>query len=828
MSLPIESAEHSGTAVVFTSGTHRMRIAFPTPAVARVTLTAGKPFLTTPSRVVTAVREGAACTLDESSDEYTVMTDGMRLEVNRATGALRYFRADGTLLFSEPARGGKWLIAKPLYRNVFERGAGTEGAQSIDGARAAALPHTTVFDRDAFEAKLEFCFSEDDALFGLGSYEEGYGNLRGRSREMYQQNMKAVVPHLVSSRGYGVLLDCGSLMTFHDDALGSYWWADAVDELDFYVIAGHTHDDVLRGYRHLTGRAPMPPRWAFGFIQSKERYVNAAELLDVAREYRCRNVPLDCIVLDWKSWPDGGGWGQKSFDAVRFPEPRMLTDELHALGIRLMVSVWPIMTGGCENQRELLDAGLMLGNASTYDAFKPKARALYWKQAERGLFAHGVDAWWCDCTEPFEADWTGAVKPEPHTRLLLNTEESKRYLAADEINLYSLLHSQGMYEGQRSATVDKRVLNLTRSSYAGQSRYGTVTWNGDICATWETLRRCIAEGLNFCATGEAWWTVDAGGFFLRNDPTLWFWRGDYDAGTRGLTPPDAIVPDAGDRGCTDLGFHELYTRWMQYAAWLPMMRSHGTDAAREIWRFGEPGGIFYDALASTIRERMRMLPYLYSVAAGVVFGGGDMMRALALEFPLDRVTHEVDDQFLCGPSLMICPVWRAMLHGSRSSSLDDTEQSRRVYLPQSNGWYDVSDGRCFQGGQWIDAPAPLARIPVFARAGSIVVRGPVRQHAGEMPDAAWEIAVYTGADALFTVYEDEGGSYAYEQGACARVTLQWNESANELIVRPRDGDYAGLLKERAIEVRVISPQGTWFARALYSGSVLHVGCTDRG
>jgi alpha-D-xyloside xylohydrolase len=316
----------------------------------------------------------------------------------------------------------------------------------------------------------------------------------------------------------------------------------------------------------------MLPKWAFGYVQSKERYVNARELVDVVREYRRRKIPLDVIVLDWKSWPNGAGWGQKNFDPVRFPDPKALTTELHAVGARLMVSIWPIMTGDCPNQVELRDRGLMLGNQSTYNAFLPEAREIYWQQAERGLFAHGVDAWWCDCTEPFEADWSGETKPEPQPRLLLNTEAAKKYLDHGQINTYSLPHSQGIYEGQRRVTNAKRVINLTRSGYAGQHRYATVCWNGDVCATWQTLRNCIPEGVNFCATGEPFWTVDIGGFFINNDPKLWFWSGDYADGCRGLTDMNALEPDPNDTGCCDLGFWELYVRWLQYATFLPMFR----------------------------------------------------------------------------------------------------------------------------------------------------------------------------------------------------------------------------------------------------------------
>ncbi|MEY4917374.1 MAG: hypothetical protein RL616_1287, partial [Verrucomicrobiota bacterium] len=480
-------------AVVLVAGETRLRVSFITESIARVTVTQGKEFLAKPSLIVTATSKFSGHRINEAADVFEISTPALKLVVNKATGAIQYFDSAGKLLLREPARGGKTLVPKKVFRKVFKSGAQTAASQSIDGVRAAATEFETVFDRDAFEAKLEFIFANDEAIFGLGSHEEGYGNLRGKTQQLYQQNMKIVVPYFVSTRGYGVLLDCGSLMTFSDGADGACWWADVVDELDFYFIAGGSFDGVTKNLHELTGKTPMLPKWAFGFAQSKERYVNARELVEVVREYRRRKIPLDLIVLDWKSWPNGAGWGQKIFDPVRFPDPKALTDELHSLGARLMVSIWPIMTGDCPNQRELQERGLMLGNQSTYDAFSPAAREVYWAQAERGLFAHGVDAWWCDCTEPFEADWSGEVKPEPPVRLLLNTEASKKYLDAAQINSYSLLHSQGIYEGQRRANSTKRVLNLTRSGYAGQHRFATVCWNGDICATWDTLRNCIPE-----------------------------------------------------------------------------------------------------------------------------------------------------------------------------------------------------------------------------------------------------------------------------------------------------------------------------------------------
>ena len=347
------------------------------------------------------------------------------------------------------------------------------------------------------------------------------------------------------------------------------------------------------------------------------------------------------------------------------------------------------------------------------------------------------------------------------------------------------LHSQGIYEGQRSVRDDKRVLNLTRSSYAGQHRYGTFTWNGDVCATWETLRSCIPEGVNFCATGEAYWTVDAGGFFVDNRPDLWFWRGDYPEGCRGLTRMDALAPDPNDTGSTDLGFWELYTRWLQYAAFLPMFRSHGTDVPREIWRFGEEGSPFYDAIAACIRLRYRLLPYIYSLAAAVTLEGVAIVRAVALEFPKDIRTHDLSDEFLFGPSLLVCPVTQPMYYRQGSRAISDVASTREVYLPAGAQWFDFWSGRLYDGGQATVVEAPLDRIPVFVRAGSIVPMTEPMQFVDEHRNAAYELRVYTGADATFVLYEDAGDGYAYERGEYALVFIEWKEQARELVMHSR-------------------------------------------
>ena len=810
--------ENNAGSIVLTDGQKRLRIIFVTEAIARITVTEGKKFHTKPSLIVTATSHFSEFKLSDTSDTFEISTAALKLVVNKITGAIFYFDDAGKLLLREPEHGGKTITSKKVYRNVFQQGAAVAARQSIDGARAAATEFETVFDRDAFETKLEFQFAPDEAIFGLGSHEEGYGNLRGKERLLYQQNMKIVVPYFVSTRGYGVLLDCGSLMTFRDDADGACWWADAVDELDFYFIAGGSFDAVTQNLHELTGKTPMLPKWAFGFAQSKERYVNAKELIEVVREYRRRKIPLDLIVLDWKSWPNGAGWGQKNFDPQRFPDPKALMEELHSLGARLMVSIWPIMTGDCPNQRELQERGLMLGNQSTYNAFLPEAREVYWRQAQQGLFANGVDAWWCDCTEPFEADWAGETKPEPQPRLELNTGAAKKYLDHGQINTYSLPHSQGIYEGQRSVTSDKRVVNLTRSGYAGQHRYATICWNGDICATWQTLRNCIPEGVNFCATGEPFWTVDIGGFFINHDPKLWFWRGDYADGCRALTDMNALEPDPQDTGCRNLGFWELYTRWVQYAAFLPMFRSHGTDAAREIWRFGDEGNVFYDTIAKYIRLRYQMIPYIYSLAAQVTLKATPMLRAVALDFPDDVATHDLTDEFLFGPALLVCPVTTPMYYEKNSQLISDTSKNRDVYLPSGASWFDFWADKVFDGGQTIAADAPLETMPLFVRAGSILPLAEPMQFVDEKPDAPYEIRIYRGADGSFTLYEDAGDNYDYERGAFALVEFSWNEARAELTIGARQGNFNGLIASREYRLIFISHEGRETKKVNYTGS----------
>jgi alpha-D-xyloside xylohydrolase len=755
-----------------------------TPRAVRVRYTLRDTFSTQPSLMVTCPpQDGHSFKVDETPTHLVFSTAEISIAIDRQTLAFTYRDRHGCLLTREPARGGKTLEPVDVLVSVFDQSAQTESRDNPDGVRIDARVAGQRLDRQAYHTKLEFEWAAGEALFGLGSHEEGMFNLRGQHQYLYQQNMKAVVPVLVSTRGYGILYDSYSLMTFHDDAFGSYLWSEVDGEMDFYFIYGPEFDQIVAALRHLTGRAPLPPKWALGYIQSKERYTSQAELVEIVTQYRQRQLPLDCIVLDWKSWT-GDLWGQKTLDPQRFPDPDGMTAALHALNARLMISIWPIMRSGGSNWQELRAQNLLLGNQATYDSFNPAARACYWKQANEGLFSHGIDAWWCDCTEPFEADWKGAVKPEPEERLRINSGEAKRYLDPGLINAYSLLHSQGIYEGQRASGSPKRVLNLTRSAYPGQQRYGAITWSGDVTATWDTLRKQIAEGLNFCVTGMPYWTTDIGAFFVKKDPQYWFWQGDY------------------DEGVADLGYRELYLRWFQYATFLPMFRSHGTDTPRELWHFGESGEVIYEALRSFLHLRYRLLPYIYSLAGWTTHRDYTLLRALPFDFRADPRTYSVGDQFMFGPSLLVCPVTSAMHYGPGSRPLTDVPQERGVYLPAGTDWYDFWTDERYDGGQTLRASAPLDRIPLFVKAGSILPLGPVRQHVEDLPAAPIELHIFPGADASFALYEDEGDRYNYEHGAFSEIEIRWFDREKRLRLEKRQGDYPGMLAQRTFHLMV--------------------------
>jgi alpha-D-xyloside xylohydrolase len=443
-----------------------------------------------------------------------------------------------------------------------------------------------------------------------------------------------------------------------------------------------------------------------------------------------------------------------------------------------MTSIWPILLKGGEDHREFEERSQLLGNGGNYNAFDPSARELYWEQTQRGLFRHGVDAWWCDCTEPFEADWKGRVQPEPEDRRKLNLDEFHKYLDPAEANLYSSVHSQGIYAHQRAVTERKRVVNLTRSSYPGQQRWSTIAWSGDFSATWEEFRRQIPAAQNFCATGMPWWTFDIGAFFVSRRPELWFWAGDY------------------DRGVADPQYRELYLRMFQFGAFLPVFRSHGTDTPREPWRFGNPGDPVYDNLVRFLKLRERLIPWIYSQAADVCLGTRNLVRPVAFGYPEDPATHNLKDQYLFGDGILVCPVVQPLAaEGPR----------RRVYLP-AGLWYDFWTGEPLRGGSVMEARSGLDRIPVYVKAGTILVL-----------DCPAELRVYPGTDGRLDLYEDAGDGYAYEGGEFSRTAVSWRDRSKTLTLEGRRGSYPGMVSIKNYQCS--GPDGTVWSSLDYNGSL---------
>jgi alpha-D-xyloside xylohydrolase len=519
------------------------------------------------------------------------------------------------------------------------------------------------------------------------------------------------------------------------------------------------------------------PRWALGLWQSRERYKTAQETFDALAEFRRREIPIDTIVMDWQYWKEDQ-WGSHEFDPARFPDPAGWIREIHdRYKARLMISVWPKFYTTTENFRVMKEKGFLypetlkrpttdwLGHVHTfYDAFNPEARKLFWKQMNEKLFSKGVDAWWMDATEPeLVGEGTpAALKAAMHPTALGS--------GARMANAYALVNSQAVYEGQRSADPDKRVFILTRSAFSGVQRYASATWSGDVSADWDSLRKQIPAGLNFALSGVPWWTTDVGGFAVRRK---WS-RQD---------PKPADVEE----------WRELVTRWFQFSTFSPLLRVHGQFPYREMWFFGaDEGHRAYKTQLAFDRLRYRMLPYSYSVAADVTRRHATIMRPLVMDFREDPEVLGIGDQFLFGPSLLVNPV------------TTQGATRREVYLPRGAGWYDFWTGERHEGGRRIDAPAPFESLPLYVKAGSILPMGPELQHTGEKPADPLTLWVYTGADAAFDLYEDDGVSYGYEKGAFATIPMRWDEAKATLTVGPRSGSFPGMIEKREIRVVFVS------------------------
>ena len=538
------------------------------------------------------------------------------------------------------------------------------------------------------------------------------------------------------------------------------WWGEMQEQIDYYLIAGGTPDGVISGYRQLTGKAPIMPKWAMGYWQCRERYRSQEEIVGTLAQMRSRGIPVDNIVQDWQYWEDDA-WGSHEFDASRYPDPQGMVDSIHALGARLMISVWPKFYTLTEHFRELDERGWIYQTAvrdsiedwlgyqqSFYDAYAPGARKLFWDQISEHLFSLGVDAWWMDASEPNIHDCTnmdyrkamcGPTALGPSTQYF---------------NAYALMNAQAIYEGQRGEAPDQRVFLLTRSGFAGLQRYSTASWSGDIGTRWEDMKAQLSAGLNFSLSGIPYWTQDVGGFSVENR----YWAANQEFYEKGTVSEDLLE------------WRELQTRWHQMGMFNPLYRSHGQYPFREPWYIAPEGSQVYETIVGCIRKRYALMPYIYTLASRTWFEDYTIMRPLVMDFGSDPRALQVSDQFMFGDALMVCPV------------TEYKARSREVWLPDGL-WYDVNDGfKPVLGGRTLVAAAPLEYIPVYARAGQIVVCGPEIQYTAQPQDGSLTVYVFAGADADFTLYEDDGLSYAYERGEYTTLPIHWNDSTRELSI----------------------------------------------
>lgn len=629
-----------------------------------------------------------------------------------------------------------------------------------------------------------FHLTPDEAIYGLGQFRDGALNLRGKRRELVQVNTQVAIPVLLSTKGWGIFWDNPSRTVFEDSSAGLSFTSDLGDHTSYYLFIGRRLDDLIGDYRTLTGQAPMLPYWSLGYHQSRNRYATADELLGVARKMRQEQIPFSSIFIDYHYWGKYGT-GSHHFDEVAFPDIKKTVATLHQEArVKVIATVWPTFKPGSPNYDEMNRHGYLLPGVHAldgivYDAFNPTAAALYWKQVSTQLLPTKIDGWFLDGPEPDNVasflTATTYAGPAPAVR-----------------NLFPLLHTTTFYQGLLKANPDQRPYIITRSAWASQQKNGTVIWSGDIGSTFEELKKQVVAGLGFSATGMPYWTTDIGGY-------------------SGGDPQNSQ-------------YREVFTRWWEYGVFCPIFRSHGrrfpgdTHGPNELWAFGPE---VQTTCTTYDRFRYRLLPYIYSLTGAVTQAGYTPMRLLAFDFGDDRAALDIKDEFMYGQSILVSPV------------TDAGATSRQVYLPEGTNWVDFWTGKTEKGGQRIKADAPLDRIPLFVKCGSIIPLNPEGRYSDEIRTDSLELRVYPGADGKFTLYEDDGTSFDYKSGGFTQIPVNWHNETRTLDIGNRTGFFKGMPGQRSIRVIVVGPaNATGFSGYMksfmvsYSGEAVTVKCTS--
>jgi alpha-D-xyloside xylohydrolase len=764
--------------------------------------------------------------VNNSNDKIRVFLKNLTVVVDKQTGKIDFANAGGIIFLSEKA-GSRKLIA------------------------------STIKNETCYLAEQSFESPSDEYLFGLGQFQDGNFNLKGITRRLTQVNSQIALPFIYSSKGYGlfwhqygltdfnpadneiklvkqektqgsrqmaevtttsgtqkiaqdqsvytgeftlpndgeysVFMDLGGMGNRHFVTIDgqplfdqtNMWlpptagkliylkagqhhvqlickadnhpklsWrlndntttfrSPVTTMLDYIVIAG-TADEVLASFANLSGHAPMLPKWAYGFWQCRERYSSGKQLVETVKEFRQRNLPMDVIVQDWQYWGNQG-WGVPQFDPANYPDPQKFIEDIHRQNAHFNISIWSNPDQNSNLGKSFVERGFFIPNTKWLDYYNPETRNAYWNTLKTNMFDQGVDSWWMDAVEPENdalAGETTFAGPGDFYRLT-----------------YPLMVSKAVYEGQRATSGNKRVCILTRSAFPGQQRFGVINWSGDIGGNWDTYKRQIVAGLNYTISGMPYWTTDIGGFF-RPGPTQY----------------------------TDEKYHELLTRWFQWGAFNPIFRVHGYMSETEPWKYGPT---VEDNMRKIMNVRYQLLPYIYAQAWQVTQNGAAMMRPLVMDFASDTTAMKQPYEFMFGSAFLVSPV------------LEPGKKDWNVYLTASNNWYNFWTNEMYSGGQTITTDAPLDKIPLFVKAGSIVPVGPNVQYATQSNNESLEIRIYEGADGEFILYEDEGYNYNYEKGDYTTITFGWNDADKTLRIGYRIGLFQGMITNREFKIHLIS------------------------
>ena len=716
-----------------------------------------------------------------NGDKIQMKTENMLVTLHSSTGKVTYQTLQGNTLLSEKELGTNFTPRKDVTR-------------------------------DAFTVSQAFALQPEEAIYGLGQRQSGAMNHRNQQVHLSNGNTNICIPYFTSEKGYGVYWDNPGISQFSDTPYETSFSSQVGECADYYFMyEDGTQDGVIACIRNLTGNAPMFPLWTMGYWQCRERYKSPDELCEVLDKYRELKVPLDGIVQDWQYWGCDSNWNAMKFmnpryinklddkEALRylpngedktakFDKPRFKTPEemikyVHKNNAHLMISVWASFGPWTDQFKELDKMGALLkfetwppkSGAHPYDPFNKDARDLYWRYLSH-LHNMGIDAWWTDSTEPDH------LNPKDSDFDLMTADGSFRSVH----NAFPLATNQGVYNNQRAVSNDKRVFQMTRSGYFGQQHYGALSWSGDVVSSWEVLRNQIPAGLNFTLCGIPYWNTDLGGFFG------WEYNND----------------------CTNVAYQELHARWFQWGCFMPLMRNHcSSPMMNEIWRFGKEGEWAYDAQKRFIDLRYRLLPYIYSLTGAVTHENGTIMRPLVMDFATDRKAILLDNEYMFGKNILVCPVTQPLytkkVEGNKGvatvANIAKASSPVQVYLPKGSKWIDFWTNEMIEGGREISRECPISIMPLYIKAGSILPLGPKVQYTSEKKWNDLDICIYPGDNGEFTLYEDEFDNYDYEKGVFTSIRFTWDDANRTLTISDRNGSYPGMLKNRRFNLTVMKP-----------------------